>query len=416
MNIPLIFRLIIVLSNCIAVSLSTTLDIQQSDKFNRYLEAVHHIEISWAKVNNISDDNKAITSGWSFDFKDSSRFWVQYIFLPILVLIGMIGNGLTINILTRKVMRSSTNVYLTALAISDLLYLLFSFSMSWRHFQIFRTISFYWRYSPFGLWLTDACSSTSVWLTVSFTIERYIAICHPLKRRIYCTEKRAFFISISVCVACFALTATTPFEWIPAVNTEHLEKFNETSYFLESTEFGKSEMYRLLYHWFTTIFFVVLPLITLGILNVFLITAVRTSTIERMRMANETTATVPTFQIKNSTDTRKFALRLYIRTDAILKKLQSFQASRNDNKVTMTLISVVVLFLICQMPTALVLIYTSIHVPELDSMEENILLGLGNIFNLLVAINAASNFILYTALSDRYRNRFFGIFYCRWAE
>ncbi|ODM93048.1 FMRFamide receptor [Orchesella cincta] len=267
--------------------------------------------------------------------------------------------------------------YLTALAISDIVYLLFSFSMSWRHFPLINKIWMYWCYSPFGLWITDASSSTSVWLTVSFTVERYIAVCYPMKRKIYCTEKRALCVSILVCIICFALTSTTPLEWKAKVDISQSGEFNETSYSLESTEFGNSEAYRLFYHWFTTVSFVFLPLVILGILNFFLITAVRTSRRERMMMMSEN-----------------------------LTSILKLQASRVDNRITVTLIAVVILFLICQMPTALVLIYTSIHVPEGDSNEESVLLGLGNIFNLLVAINAASNFLLYTALCDKYRKQF----------
>lgn len=74
---------------------------------------------------------------------------------------------------------------------------------------------------------------------------------------------------------------------------------------------------------------------------------------------------------------------------------------------------VVIVFLFCQMPTAIVLIYTSIHNAERGSPEENILRGLGNIFNLLVAINASCNFLLYTALSDKYRKYFCAFFFCQ---
>lgn len=96
-----------------------------------------------------------------------------------------------------------------------------------------------------------------------------------------------------------------------------------------------------------------------------------------------------------------------------LSSVTNLQTIRQENRITVILIVVVIVFLFCQMPTALVLIYTSIHISEMGSPEENFLLGLGNIFNLLVAINASCNFLLYTALSDKYRKYFCGFFLCR---
>ncbi|ODM88627.1 FMRFamide receptor, partial [Orchesella cincta] len=306
-------------------------------------------------LSNIQSNTKD-SERWEIIFKDSSRFWVHYIFHPIVVFIGTAGNAVTIYILTRKPMRSSTNVYLTALATSDLFYLFFSFTMSWRHFPMVNKNLVVLDIQPLGLWLTDASSSTSVWLTVSFTVERYIAVCHPMKRKIYCTEMRALGVSILVYVTCFALTATTPFEWRAVVDLNQTEEYNETSYGLESTEFGRSDTYRIVYHWFTIISFVILPLVTLGILNYFLIKAVRSSRLERMCLTNE-------------------------KLSSILK----LQATRNENRITVTLIAVVILFSFVKCH-ALVLIYTSIHMPDPGTKEAKLWVGgwvLGNILQLV---------------------------------
>ncbi|ESN90274.1 hypothetical protein HELRODRAFT_165917 [Helobdella robusta] len=44
---------------------------------------------------------------------------------------------------------------------------------------------------PYGRPLTDVCSNTGVWLTVTFTFERYIGVQYPIKGRIWCTCERA---------------------------------------------------------------------------------------------------------------------------------------------------------------------------------------------------------------------------------
>lgn len=55
--------------------------------------------------------------------------------------------------------------------------------------------------------------STSVWLTVSFTLERYIAVCHPIKGKVLCTESRAKSIISVVYIFCLLTTMSTTFEY-----------------------------------------------------------------------------------------------------------------------------------------------------------------------------------------------------------
>ena len=54
---------------------------------------------------------------------ETTRFIVQKILVPLIVTFGVLGNAVTVAVLTRPWMKSSTNSYLTALAVYDLLYL-----------------------------------------------------------------------------------------------------------------------------------------------------------------------------------------------------------------------------------------------------------------------------------------------------
>ena len=88
------------------------------------------------------------------------RFVVQIVLVPLVMLIGVCGNSITIAVLTRKSMRSSTNFYLTALAISDMMYLVLFFILSLRHHPGMKKPEtwFYWHFYRFALWLVDASS------------------------------------------------------------------------------------------------------------------------------------------------------------------------------------------------------------------------------------------------------------------
>lgn len=108
-------------------------------------------------------------------FLDQSRFWIQRVLVPIIMIIGVIGNTITIVIMTRRRMRSSTNWYLAALATFDMLYLIFTFILSFRHYSNIKNVKYYyyWILWPFAVMICDGSSNTSIWLTVTFTIERY---------------------------------------------------------------------------------------------------------------------------------------------------------------------------------------------------------------------------------------------------
>jgi len=55
--------------------------------------------------------------------------------VPTIVTFGCVGNVINIVVLTRKSMKSSTNRYLTCLAVYDILYLVFAFSMILKHYD-----------------------------------------------------------------------------------------------------------------------------------------------------------------------------------------------------------------------------------------------------------------------------------------
>ncbi|XP_042212463.1 FMRFamide receptor-like [Homarus americanus] len=360
------------------------------DQNTSYISVEHHVgPPDKSSIPSTTSSNYA-----SYErFMDESRHWVQRVLVPLVMCVGLVGNAVSMVVLTRRKMRSSTNNYLTALAISDLLYLVFVFSLSLQHHPDIKQPRhwFYWQYFRYGLWLTDASSSTSIWITVTFTIERYIAVSHPIKGKVLCTVSRAKKVVTVVYFLCFALTATTPHEWVVVTKTR--PDTHQPYLALDYSSLGQDSTYRHTYYWFTAVTFILLPLCLLAVFNFFLIQAVRTSKLHRRKMT--------------------------------LVSERDHYSHQQEYKITVMLIAVVILALVCQMPRpctpavqalsinfylnyleSLFCGYNTVYEPPPKTKTYAIMRGLGNIFNLLNAVNAAANFILYCAFSDRYRRTF----------
>ena len=138
-----------------------------------------------------------------------TRLVVQRFLTPVVVACGVAGNLVNMAVLTRRWMKSSTNRYLTALAFCDVMYLILVVTISLPHYESLDVGSsaIYQRYHFIvGRPLTDTFSNAGVWLTLTFTVERYIGVCHPMRGKVWCTPRRAKYI---VCVVCLAAAIVT---------------------------------------------------------------------------------------------------------------------------------------------------------------------------------------------------------------
>ncbi|XP_054734430.1 neuropeptides capa receptor [Anastrepha obliqua] len=114
------------------------------------------------------------------------------IIFGVIFITGMLGNILVCVVIIRhRTMHTATNYYLFSLAVSDLIYLLFGLPAE---------IFLYWHQYPylFGLpfckmraYISEASTYVSVLTIVAFSMERFLAICHPLHLHAMIGLKRA---------------------------------------------------------------------------------------------------------------------------------------------------------------------------------------------------------------------------------
>ncbi|KAM6316527.1 motilin receptor [Aegotheles albertisi] len=182
-----------------------------------------------------------------------------------LFVVGVVGNVLTVLVIrSYRDMKTTTNLYLGSMAVSDLLILL------GLPFDLYRL----WRSRPwiFGQllcrlshYLSEGCTYCTILHITALTVERYLAICFPLKAKVVVTKRRVKAV-IGILWA-FALLSAGPFFFLVGVE----QSDNRTAFSRECKPTPQALESGLLatMFWVTTSYFV-LPVICLNVLYGFI--------------------------------------------------------------------------------------------------------------------------------------------------
>lgn len=177
---------------------------------------------------------------------------------------GVLGNVLVCVVIVRhSTMHTATNYYLFSLAVSDLMFLLLGLPYE---------ISLYWHQYPYNLGLpfckiraliSEASTYVSVLTIVAFSMERFLAICHPLHLYAMSGFKRAIRIVAALWVISF----------ISAIPFAVLTKIDYLKYPTDNTTIEKSAFCAMLDYpdgfplWeLSTCLFFVIPMVLIMIL------------------------------------------------------------------------------------------------------------------------------------------------------
>lgn len=127
------------------------------------------------------------------DFEKFVKYFIPVIF-GLLVLFGIIGNTIVIYLISfKEKLNQPTNILIFFLALADLLFVLSCVPYTAVHYALSQ-----W---PFGsIWckvvnfITHVCAYASVWTLVLLSLDRYIAVVHPMVSKRIRTRRNTFLI------------------------------------------------------------------------------------------------------------------------------------------------------------------------------------------------------------------------------
>ena len=185
------------------------------------------------------------------------NFYLKLNYNPIEKIAGVLGNIMVVIVVFKsRGMRTPTNCYLVSLSIADLMVLMAS---------VPNEIIAYYVLGDKWIWGRMGCAlfiffqyfginASSLSIT-AFTIERYIAICHPMRAQKICTVHRAKRIIMGVWI--FAFIYCSP--WLFLTKTKPILYKGHTD--IETCIFALSRKYYKGYYFADMILFYVFPLL-----------------------------------------------------------------------------------------------------------------------------------------------------------
>ena len=197
---------------------------------------------------------------------------------PVWYLVGITGNLLAATVwLDRRIrLNNSSAIYLATLSIADLIFLLLhilqelKYAWGWNTLDHLGMCESYFTLSLVAQYLSPI-------LVLAFTVERWIAVCHPFVKEKYCTSHKAVRVVICLVGVCLLLGLMQSYFW--TYNSQR----GQCDIRLEAILGGSASLWSI-WTWITEMLvFLVVPLVIL-VFNVLVIKEIQTLSKASQRM------------------------------------------------------------------------------------------------------------------------------------
>ncbi|XP_033097672.1 neuromedin-U receptor 1-like [Anneissia japonica] len=314
-----------------------------------------------------------------------AEIYLMYIFLPIVVLTGLIGNASTIIVLTTNTrMGTPLNIYLVNLAISDSLFLVVASTYMWftltqSPFHIFydnRGVSV--GYCKFNALVVDWTYMVSANIVLAISVERFLAITKPLKYRSYVSKKR----TIKVCCAIWIISLICQVR-----NTVTIGK--------QELTFSWPDMWNGVPSTSSVCVYCSVDEFNVSVCSI---------------IVDLVTAEVALYLVYLMLMITLYLVMIVSLYQPLSKKKQEISSASNrtnyERKALNTVIVTVVVYVVLTAPNNMLWIYGYI----IPKANYDVITSFANVFRYLAFVNNSVNPIIYNISNDRYRKRFLQLF------
>ncbi|KAJ8939691.1 hypothetical protein NQ318_011738 [Aromia moschata] len=154
---------------------------------------------NWNTSSNVSDSEEVNL----YPISLVVPFTIIYV---VIFFTGLIGNVSTCFVIAKnKPMRTATNYYLFGLAVSDLVLLISGLPPEMYRIWSPDTYVFGQTFCVLQGFAAETSANASILIITSFTVERYLAICHPFLSHTMSKPSRAFRYIIAIWIVALAL-------------------------------------------------------------------------------------------------------------------------------------------------------------------------------------------------------------------
>ena len=177
-----------------------------------------------------NDANQTQFDLWAM--QAASALYLYY--TPLLICLGSLGNLLSVFVFySSKLRLQSTSQYLSALAISDTVFLL-QLLPPWLSAAQLTGLFHTGGFCQVFVYVSYVTCCLSAWLVVAFTVERFVAVLYPLRRNAMCTLTRARHVIIGLTITSVVLNLPVLRFALPTIDDcnidreylEHAARFN----------------------------------------------------------------------------------------------------------------------------------------------------------------------------------------------